>query len=122
MISKPCKNDVRKRKHARVRAKISGTPERPRMCVFRSLSHMYVQLIDDVNGKTLASASTMDKELRDSVDNGGNKAGAKEVGKLIAQRAQAAGIETVVFDRGGYIYHGRVASLAEAAREAGLKF
>ncbi len=122
MINKPCRNEVRKRKHARVRKKISGMPERPRMCVFRSLSNIYVQLIDDTTGVTLASASTMDKEIKDSVKNGGNKEGAAEVGKLIAKRAQAAGIETVVFDRGGYIYHGRVAALADAAREAGLKF
>ncbi len=122
MISKPCRNEVRKRKHARVRKKISGTPERPRMCVFRSLDQIYVQLIDDTKGKTLVSASSLDKEIRDNIKRGGNKQGAMEVGKLVAQKAQAAGIETVVFDRGGYIYHGRVAALAEAARETGLKF
>lgn len=122
MINKPCRNKIRKRKHARVRKKISGMPGRPRMCVFHSLSNIYVQLIDDTTGKTLVSASTMDREVKDNLKYGGNKEGATEVGKLIAARAQAAGIETVVFDRGGYIYHGRVAALAEAAREAGLKF
>ena len=122
MISKACKNDIRKRKHLRVRKKISGTSTRPRLCVFRSLSHIYAQVIDDTTGVTLASASTLDKELKDKVGNGGNAAAAAEVGKLVAQRAVAEGIETVVFDRSGYIYHGRVAALAEAAREAGLKF
>ncbi|NLW10948.1 MAG: 50S ribosomal protein L18 [Clostridiaceae bacterium] len=122
MISKTCRNEVRRRKHLRVRKKISGTGARPRLCVFRSLSHIYAQVIDDTTGVTLASASTLDKELKDKVGNGGNAAAAAEVGKLVAQRAVAEGIETVVFDRSGYIYHGRVAALAEAAREAGLKF
>ncbi|MDD2374818.1 MAG: 50S ribosomal protein L18 [Eubacteriales bacterium] len=122
MISKTCRNEVRRRKHLRVRKKISGTGARPRLCVFRSLSHIYAQVIDDTKGVTLVSASTMDKELKDKVDNGSNAEAAAEVGKLVAQRALAAGIESVVFDRGGYIYHGRVAALAEAAREAGLKF
>lgn len=122
MINKTCKNEVRKRKHLRVRKKISGTPERPRLCVFRSLSHIYAQVIDDQNGQTLASASTLDKEFKDKENFGGNIAGATEVGKLVAQRALAKGIETVVFDRGGYIYHGRIAALAAAAREAGLNF
>lgn len=122
MISKTCKNDVRKRKHLRVRKKINGTSTRPRLCVFRSLSHVYAQVIDDTNGVTLASASTMDKEVKDKVSGTGNVEAATEVGKLVAQRALAKGIETVVFDRGGYIYHGRVSALAEAAREAGLKF
>lgn len=122
MINKPCKNDIRKRKHARVRKKITGTPERPRLCVFRSLNHTYAQIIDDTTGKTLASASTLDPAVKDNVEFGGNVKGAAEVGKLVAEKAMAAGIETVVFDRSGYIYHGRVAALAEAAREAGLKF
>jgi len=122
MINKTCKNEVRKRKHLRVRKKISGTPERPRLCVFRSLSHIYAQVIDDKNGQTLVSASTLDKEFKDKENFGGNIAGATEVGKLVAQRALAKGIETVVFDRGGYIYHGRIAALAAAAREAGLNF
>ncbi|MGI6326307.1 MAG: 50S ribosomal protein L18 [Saccharofermentanales bacterium] len=122
MIKKTCKNKVRKRKHLRVRKKISGTPERPRLCVFRSNSHIYAQVIDDVNGDTLVSASTLDQEIREKKRYGGNVEGASEVGKLIAARALAKGIETVVFDRGGYIYHGRVAALATAAREAGLNF
>jgi large subunit ribosomal protein L18 len=122
MIKKTCKNKVRKRKHLRVRKKISGTPERPRLCVFRSNSHIYAQVIDDVNGDTLVSASTLDQEIREKKHYGGNVEGASEVGKLIAARALAKGIETVVFDRGGYIYHGRVAALATAAREAGLNF
>lgn len=122
MISKPCKNEIRKRKHERVRSKVSGTAERPRLCVFRSLSNVYAQVIDDTKGVTLAAASTLDKEVKDELSFGGNIAGSKAVGKLVAERALAKGIETVVFDRGGYIYHGRVAALAEAAREAGLKF
>jgi large subunit ribosomal protein L18 len=122
MISKPCKNDIRRRKHERVRKKISGTPERPRLCVYRSLSHIYAQIIDDSHGVTLASASTLDKEIKEKVAFGGNVGGAKEVGTLVASRALEKGIETVVFDRGGYIFHGRIAALATAAREAGLKF
>lgn len=119
MIKKISRSEIRKRKHARVRAKISGTAERPRLCVFRSLSNIYAQVIDDVAGKTLVSASTLDKSLEAY---GGNTEAAKAVGKLVAERALAAGIENVVFDRGGYLYHGRVAALAESAREAGLKF
>ena len=122
MIKKTCSNEIRKRKHLRVRKKISGTPERPRLCVFRSNSHIYAQVIDDMAGKTLASASTLDKEIKEKVSFGGNIEGASEVGKLVAQRALAQGIETVVFDRGGYLYHGRVAALAAAARETGLNF
>lgn len=122
MINKTCSNEIRKRKHLRVRKKISGTPERPRLCVFRSNSHIYAQVIDDKGGSTLASASTLDKEVKEKISFGGNIEGAAEVGKLVAQRALAKGIETVVFDRGGYIYHGRVAALATAAREAGLNF
>lgn len=122
MIKKTCSNEIRKRKHLRVRKKISGTPERPRLCVYRSNSHIYAQVIDDASGKTLASASTLDKEIKEKNRFGGNVESASEVGKLIAGRALAKGIETVVFDRGGYIYHGRVAALATAAREAGLNF
>jgi len=122
MIQKTCRNEIRKRKHLRVRKKISGTPERPRLCVYRSLSNIYAQVIDDTVGKTLVSASTMDKEISEKLSYGGNIGGATEVGKLIAQRAIAKGIETVVFDRGGYVYHGRIAALAAAAREAGLNF
>lgn len=122
MISKLRRNDIRKRKHDRVRKKISGTTERPRLCVFRSLSHVYAQVIDDTTGNTLVSASTLDKEIKEKIAFGGNIAASKEVGTLVAQRAVAKGITAVVFDRGGYIYHGRVAALAEAAREAGLNF
>jgi large subunit ribosomal protein L18 len=113
---------ARKRRHRRVRAKISGTLERPRLNVFRSLDHIYAQVIDDVTGHTLASASTIDRELRAEVQSKSKQEAAKLVGELIAKRAQGAGITTVVFDRGGYKYHGRVKALAEAAREAGLKF
>lgn len=122
MINKIDKNKIRVRKHLRVRKKISGTPECPRLCVFRSNAHIYAQVIDDVNGKTLASASSLDKDVKASVDNGSNIEAAKAVGKLVAERALAKEITEVVFDRGGYVYHGRVAALAEAAREAGLSF
>lgn len=120
MITKPDKNVVRKKRHARVRGKLSGTAERPRLNVFRSNQQIYAQLIDDVNGVTLASASSLDKEL--ALQNGSNVEAATKVGELVAKRAVDKGIESVVFDRGGYLYHGRVKALAEAAREAGLKF
>ena len=113
------KNAQRMKRHTRVRGKISGTPERPRLNVYRSNANIYAQIIDDVNGVTLISASTLDKEFEGA---GGNAGAAKKVGLKIAERALAKGIETVVFDRGGYIYHGRVAALAEGAREGGLKF
>ena len=122
MISRPRRQETRKRKHDRVRKKITGTSERPRLCVYRSLSNIYAQVVDDVKGITLASASSMDKEIKDKLASGGNKDAAAEVGKLVAARAVEKGIASVVFDRGGYIYHGRVKSLAEAAREAGLQF
>ena len=122
MISKTRRNEIRKRKHERVRSKVSGTAERPRLCVFRSLSQIYAQVIDDTTGRTLVSASSLDKEIKEKLAFAGNIEGAKAVGALVAQRALANGIETVVFDRGGYLYHGRVAALAESAREAGLKF
>jgi len=122
MSQKISRNEIRKRKHTRVRNKISGTGERPRLCVFRSLLHIYAQVIDDTTGITLASASTLDKEVKEQNITNGNRQGAAAVGKLIAARALDKGITDVVFDRGGYIYHGRVAALAEAAREAGLKF
>ena len=122
MITKPNKNKVRIRKHIRVRKKIIGTSERPRLNVYRSLSNMYAQVIDDSKGVTLAAASTLDREIKSKVEFGGNIDGAKEVGKLIGERALAAGIKEVVFDRGGYAYHGRVQALAEGAREAGLEF
>jgi large subunit ribosomal protein L18 len=113
---------ARQRRHARVRAKIAGTPERPRLNVFRSLTNIYAQVIDDVAGHTLVSASTIDRELRGQVEGKSKSEAAKLVGQLIAKRAQAAGIKSVVFDRGGYKFHGRVKAVAEAAREAGLEF
>jgi len=119
MIKRPDTNAQRKRRHKRVRGKIAGTPERPRLNVFRSEKHIYAQLIDDVNGVTLCSASSLEKGFDGS---GSNKEGAQKVGKLVAERAVKNKIEDVVFDRGGYIYHGRVKELAEAAREGGLKF
>ena len=118
MITKPDKNKVRQARHARVRRKISGTAECPRLNVFRSNKNIYAQLIDDVAGVTLASASTLDKE----VSKGTKTEQAVVVGKLVAERAVAKGISEVVFDRGGYLYHGRVKALAESARENGLKF
>ena len=113
---------ARLRRHRRVRAKISGTAERPRLNVFRSLGNIYVQVIDDVAGNTLVSASTVDRELRGQVEDKNKTEAAKMVGALVAQRAQALGIKQVVFDRGGYRYHGRVKALADGAREAGLEF
>ena len=112
----------RQRVHDRVRMTVSGTAERPRLCVYRSLDHIYAQVIDDRAGKTLASASTADKDTKKNLQGGGNVAAAKVVGKAVADRAKAAGISKVVFDRGGYKYHGRVKALADAAREAGLQF
>jgi large subunit ribosomal protein L18 len=112
----------RKRVHARVRTKVSGTTDRPRLCVYRSVGHIYIQVIDDRSGHTLVSASSVDKEVKKGLKGGGNIAAAKSVGKIIADRAKAAGISKVVFDRGGYKYHGRVKALADAAREAGLQF
>jgi large subunit ribosomal protein L18 len=118
----PRKRDViRKRVHTRIREKMSGTAERPRLNVYRSLDHIYTQLIDDASGVTLASASTLNKKGEEKKV-GGNIAAAAEVGKLIAERAQQKGIKKVVFDRGGYLYHGRIKALADAAREAGLEF
>lgn len=116
------KNEKRKVRHARVRKKIAGTPERPRLNVYRSLKNIYAQVIDDVNGKTLVSASTLDAELKETLSNTGNVDAAKAVGTLVATRALEAGIENIVFDRSGYVYHGRIKELSEAARVAGLKF
>ena len=112
----------RKRVHARVRTRVEGTSERPRLCVYRSLGHIYAQVIDDRSGSTLMSASSVDKETKKGLKGGGNIASAKAVGKIVADRAKAAGVTKVVFDRGGYKYHGRVKALADAAREAGLQF
>jgi len=120
MITKADKNAVRKKRHARVRSKLSGTAARPRLNVYRSNKHIYAQLIDDVNGVTLASASTLDKEV--SVESAGNIDAAVKIGELVAKRAVEKGIKSVVFDRGGYLYHGRVKALADAARENGLEF
>ena len=120
MIKKVSSNELRKQRHFRVRAKVTGTTERPRLNVYRSNNHIYAQIIDDATQTTLASASTLDKDL--NITSTGNVEAAKVVGKAVAERALAKNIESVVFDRGGYIYHGRVAALAEAAREAGLKF
>ncbi|MDE5752989.1 MAG: 50S ribosomal protein L18 [Oscillospiraceae bacterium] len=119
MIKKFDSSKARQKRHARVRTKISGTPEVPRLCVFRSAKHIYAQIIDDVNGVTLASASSL---VKDFDANGGNIEGAKKVGELVAKAAADKGIQDVVFDRGGYLYHGRVQALAEAARENGLNF
>lgn len=113
---------IRRHKHKRVRKTVSGTAERPRLAVFRSLNHIYAQVINDELGVTLAAASSLDPEFKASELAGGNVEGAQKVGELVAKRALAKGINKVVFDRGGYIYHGRVAALAEAAREAGLEF
>ena len=119
MINRPDTRAQRMKRHSRVRSKISGTPERPRLSVFRSENNIYAQIIDDVAGSTLVSASTVEKGFE---GNGGNVEAAKKIGALIAERALKKGIEEVVFDRGGYIYHGRVQALADGAREAGLKF
>ena len=119
MVSKPNTEARRKKRHKRVRAAITGTAARPRLNVFRSLNHIYAQIIDDTKGVTLVSASSQDKGLEDA---GGNKNTARQVGKLLAERAKKAGVTTVVFDRGGYLYHGRVQELAEGAREGGLAF
>jgi len=119
---KKTRAEARKARHRRVRKKITGTPERPRLNVFRSLKHIYAQIIDDYAGRTLVAASTLDRELRDKIKYGGNIEAAKQVGALIARRALEKGIKKVVFDRGGYLYHGRVKALAEAAREGGLEF
>ncbi len=118
MVSRKDSNIQRLKRHKRVRAKISGTSARPRLCVYRSLNNIQAQVIDDVKGVTLASASSLEKDF----GYGGNKEAARKVGKLIAERAVAKGISEVVFDRGGYVYHGRVLELAEGAREGGLKF
>jgi large subunit ribosomal protein L18 len=121
MLTQSSKNASRRHVHERIRKKIQGTAERPRLNVYRSLNHIYVQLIDDLRGSTLISANSAEGKKGES-RTGGNLAAAKDVGKAIAERAKAKGIEKVVFDRGGYIYHGRVKALADAAREAGLKF
>ena len=119
MIKRPDTNAQRLKRHKRVRAKVFGTPERPRLNVFRSATNIYAQIIDDVNGKTLVSASSLEKDF---ACEGTKTDAAKKVGMMVAERAKAKGIEVVVFDRGGYVYHGRVQALAEGAREGGLQF
>ncbi|MBA3915597.1 MAG: 50S ribosomal protein L18 [Acidobacteriales bacterium] len=121
MLTRISKNHTRNRVHKRIRKKVQGTAERPRLNVYRSLNHIYVQLIDDLKGATVVAASSAEGKKGERTT-GGNVASAKEVGKKIAERAKEKGVEKVVFDRGGYIYHGRVKALADAAREAGLKF
>jgi len=120
MLSKPNRKEVARKRHYRLRRRLAGTSERPRLSVYRSGKHIYAQIIDDLKAVTLVAASTQDKELRSQ--SGANVEAARRVGELVAKRAQAAGISSVVFDRGGFLYHGRVASLADAAREAGLEF
>ena len=122
MLKKADKNANRLQRHKRVRRKITGTTQRPRLCVFRSSNNIYAQIIDDAHRVTLTAASSLDAEVKGAVNHGGNKEAAKMVGEMIAKRAIEKGITEVVFDRGGYLYHGRVQVLAEAAREAGLKF
>lgn len=122
MITKRDKNKARLKRHLRVRKKVVGTVERPRLNVFRSSKHIYAQVIDDTNGVTIVAASTLDKSISESIENGGSVEAARKVGELIAQRAKEKGIASVVFDRGGYLYHGRVQALADAAREVGLEF
>ncbi len=125
MLTRVTKNEKRGHVHDRIRKKMQGTAERPRLNVYRSLNHIYVQVIDDLHGNTLVSASTAEgkgKDAKDARRTGGNVAAAKAIGKTIAERAKAKGVTKVVFDRGGYIYHGRVKAVAEAAREAGLQF
>ncbi len=125
MIPQIAKNEVRQRVHKRIRRKLYGTPERPRLNVYRSLNHIYAQLIDDLDGKTLVSANSREgtgKAADAKKKTGGNVAAAKEVGKVLAERAKSKGVSKVVFDRGGYLYHGRIKALADAARQAGLQF
>ena len=122
MASRDSKNVIRLRIHTRIRRKVKGTPERPRLAVFRSVKHIYAQVIDDVAGHTVVAASSSEKATATGKGGGGNMSGAKAIGKLVAERAKDKGIKTVVFDRGGYQYHGRVKALADAAREAGLEF
>ena len=122
MLKKADKNANRLQRHKRVRRKITGTTQRPRLCVFRSSNNIYAQIIDDANRVTFTAASSLDAEVKGAVNHGGNKEAAKMVGEMIAKRAIEKGITEVVFDRGGYLYHGRIQELAEGAREAGLKF
>ncbi len=122
MIKRPDRNQVRKKRHQRVRNKVSGTMERPRLNVYRSLNNIYAQVIDDEEGRTLVAASTLSPEIKGKLESGGNIDAAKAVGELIAKKAVEKGVKTVSFDRAGYLYHGRVKALADAARENGLEF
>ena len=122
MLKANDKNKNRVKRHKRVRKKISGTPEKPRLNVYKSNTNIYAQIIDDTEGKTLVQASSIDKELKETLKNGGNMEAAKAVGSLIGKRAKEKGIEKVVFDRSGYLYHGKIKELGDAAREAGLEF
>ncbi len=121
-MAKISRNDKRKQRHHRVRKNLYGTPDKPRMCVYRSNTNVSVQVIDDVSGSTLVSASSLDKEIKEKISYGGNKEAAKIVGEAVAKKAMDKGINEVAFDRGGFLYHGRVKELADGAREAGLKF
>jgi large subunit ribosomal protein L18 len=118
-MARDSRQEIRRRIHKRIRSRVAGTPERPRLAVFRSVNHIYAQVIDDQQGHTLVAAASTEKDLKGK---GGNVAGAKQIGKAVAERAKEKGITKVVFDRGGYLYHGRVKALADAAREAGLEF
>ena len=122
MIKKPSRTEIRQKKHKRMRGHLSGTAECPRLAVFRSNKHMYAQIVDDVSGKTLAAASTLQADVREGLEYTDNVAAAAAVGKAIGEKAAKAGIKTVVFDRGGFLYHGKIQALADAAREAGLEF
>lgn len=122
MITKPDRKLTRVKRHMRIRRRLVGSTERPRLCVYRSNKHIYVQIVDDVSAKTLVSASTLDPDLKGKLKKTWDREAAKSVGELVAQRAKQKGVAAVVFDRGGYIYHGRIAAVAEAAREAGLSF
>jgi len=122
MITKPSRQAARVKKHKRMRGHMAGTAERPRLCVFRSNKHMYAQVVDDSTGKTIASASTLQADVREGLEYTDTVEAAAKVGKVVAEKAKAAGVEEVVFDRGGFLYHGKIQALADAAREAGLKF
>jgi large subunit ribosomal protein L18 len=122
MVKKTNRSEVRKNKHRRIRSRLSGTPEKPRLAVFRSNNHMYAQIIDDVAGNTIVSASTLQADVKDGLEKTNNVEAASRLGTVIAKKALDNGVEVVVFDRGGYIYQGKVKALADAAREAGLKF
>jgi large subunit ribosomal protein L18 len=122
MIKKKVRKLVTAKRHKRIRVILSGTSEKPRLAVYRSTKHIYAQIIDDTKGVTLASAGSVEPVMKTKMSHGGNIAASKEIGKLVAERAKNAGISKVVFDRGGYLYHGRIAALADAAREAGLEF